>query len=118
MSWGQNKFKAKPTVVDGIRFASKAEARRYGNLKLLERAGKIEGLKLQPKFPLTGVNGGSIGRYTADFEYTELGDNCAPLGRVVEDVKSTATAKGEAYRLRIRLFKENYPDVDFREVKS
>ena len=34
---GKSKFGAKKTVVDGITFDSKAEAKRYGELKQLER---------------------------------------------------------------------------------
>ena len=37
----RHKYNARPTVVDGVRYQSTAEARRYGELKLLERAGKI-----------------------------------------------------------------------------
>ena len=39
-------------VVDGIKFDSKREAERYKELKLLERAGKISDLILQPRFEL------------------------------------------------------------------
>lgn len=38
----KNKYKAVKTTVDGIKFDSKAEARRYTQLKLLERAGQIQ----------------------------------------------------------------------------
>lgn len=79
------KYRNIPTVVDGISFDSKAEARRYGELKLLQRAGQIAGLTLQPSFELT-VNGKLIGRYVADFQYLRVNGP-----RVVEDVKSTAT---------------------------
>jgi hypothetical protein len=41
-----SKYHAQPTVVDGIRFASKAEARRYGELMLLMKARVIWGLTL------------------------------------------------------------------------
>jgi len=37
-----SKYKAQPVVVDGIRFDSKLEAKRYGELKLLRIAGKIK----------------------------------------------------------------------------
>ena len=47
-----NKYHAIKTTVDGITFDSRAEARRYRELKLLERAGVIENLVLQPKFEL------------------------------------------------------------------
>lgn len=93
-----HKYHAKPTTVDGIRFASMAEAKRYGELKLLEKAGVIEGLELQPKFALrtlltTGTFQGAgramageyplIGHYIADFRYFRQ----FPAGWVVEDVK-------------------------------
>ena len=51
-----SKYSAKPTHVDGIRFASKAEAKRFGELKTLERLGIISGLKLQPMFAIE-ING-------------------------------------------------------------
>src|SRR5687767_14651384 len=35
----RHKFGARATTVDGIRFASQAEAQRYAELRLLERAG-------------------------------------------------------------------------------
>ncbi|NCB05918.1 MAG: DUF1064 domain-containing protein, partial [Clostridia bacterium] len=39
----RSKFNAKATVVDGIRFDSQAEARRYGQLQALQAAGAISG---------------------------------------------------------------------------
>lgn len=78
------KYGNKPTEVDGVRFASKREAGRYQELKLLERAGHISALRLQPTFPLD-VNGIPVCRYRADFEYVENGR------RVVEDSKGYAT---------------------------
>ena len=64
----RNKYKAIATEVDGIRFASRKEARRYQDLMILQRAHKITELELQPKFQLV-VNGVKIGRYTGDFKY-------------------------------------------------
>ena len=52
----RSKYGNKKTIVDDIEFDSIAEARRYRELKLLEAAGEIEGLVLQPPFPLE-VNG-------------------------------------------------------------
>jgi len=89
-----SKFGAKPTYVDGIRFASKKEARRYEALKLLERAGVIRDLERQPRFPIV-INGEPVkirshgspnGRavyYVADFRYFDTRENA----RIVEDVK-------------------------------
>jgi hypothetical protein len=88
----RSKYRAVPTVVDGIRFASKAEARRYGELKLLEKAGEITDFELQPRYELyvtqNGWNGRHlVGRYVADFRYREI-----PLDQIViEDVKGMMT---------------------------
>lgn len=79
-----HKYGAKPTVVDGIRFASKLEAKRYAELLLLMQAGHVRELELQPAFDLQ-VCGRSLGEYHADFEYGQLrGDR---WHRVIEDVK-------------------------------
>ncbi len=88
------------TVVDGITFDSKAEARRYGELKLLERAGEIRDLELQPKFALVGIGATKICQYRADFAYQHTN---GPL--VVEDVKGVRTP---VYRLKARLFRDNF----------
>ena len=103
-----NKYKAKKTIVDGITFDSAKEARRYSELKLLERAGEITRLELQPKFPII-VNGVYCGFYRADFGYFE-GDK-----RVIEDVKAPPT-RTAVYRLKIRLVRALNPGLDHREV--
>jgi len=74
-----NKFNAKPTEVDGILFASKKEAKRYTELKLMEKAGLITGLQLQPTFKFPDLE--YPDRYVADFSYVENGVE------KVEDVK-------------------------------
>ena len=98
----RSKYGAVKTTVDGIRFDSKKEAVRYCELKLLEKAGEIEDLELQPVFPLlvpstSGrvmraakaiVQGGTfqIGEYRGDFKYLDY-----KRGRIVEDVKGFKT---------------------------
>ena len=49
-----HKFHAKPTEADGIRFASKAEARRYEHLKLAQRGGTALFFLRQVPFHLPG----------------------------------------------------------------
>jgi hypothetical protein len=94
----RSRFQVAPKAertVDGVVFDSKKEATRYATLRLLERAGKIEDLRLQQKFPVE-INGSHYCTYTADFVYFDC-----HLGReVIEDTKSTGTAKDAAYRLR------------------
>jgi hypothetical protein len=71
MAWPRRKYKNQPTIVDGHRFASKLEARRYLELKLMERAGEIADLTLQPRYKLD-VGGLLITTYVADFRYLDL----------------------------------------------
>lgn len=80
----RNKYHAKKATQDGITFASQKERNRYCELKLLERAGRIRNLELQPKFYFD-INGIRCGFYKADFVYFE-GEK-----RVVEDVKGFKT---------------------------
>jgi hypothetical protein len=47
-----HKFNAQPTTIEDIRFDSKAEAKRWQELRLLEKAGQIRNLTRQPVFPL------------------------------------------------------------------
>lgn len=103
-----NKFSAVRTVVDGIKFDSKMEARRYSELKLLERAGVIKGLRPHPRFALL-VNHELIGHYTPDSSYIE--------GKTytVEDVKSRPTRTTD-YVLRSKLFRALYPHIRFVEI--
>lgn len=111
-----NKFSAKRTTVDGIAFDSLRESRRYSELRILERAGKIADLEPHPKFDLfaftdRGLGFVKIGTFTPDSQYIEDGQ------RVVEDVKSAPTAKQADYRLRVKVFRANYPHIEFREVR-
>lgn len=47
-----NKYHNKKVIIDGIKFASKLEATRYTELKLLENKGIIKDLVLQPSYTL------------------------------------------------------------------
>ncbi len=91
----RSKYGNRKTTVDGITFDSVKEAARYSTLRLLERAGEITDLELQPTYVLD-VNGHPVCRYRADFRYREKGR------LVVEDVKGFKT---EEYRLKARLMK-------------
>ncbi len=89
-----------PTEVDGIRFPSRREARRYGELKLLLRGGAISDLQLQVKYPLP-VNGHLVGHYVADFVYKDE----STKRTIVEDVKGVRTS---VYVLKSKLMKAIY----------
>lgn len=90
-----NKYRAEKMVVDGIKFDSKKEARRWSELKLLEKAGEIANLERQVKIPLFGrdgpimTNSGKSQRsYVADFRYVDWGLNGVV---VIEDSKGMET---------------------------
>lgn len=109
-----HKYHAIPTTVDGIRFQSKAEARRYAELKLLEKAGEIYGLELQPRFPITVSARGydkpvTICTYVADFRYR--------FGRMgiltIEDVKGMKTP---VYRLKKKMVEAQY-GIQIQEIR-
>jgi hypothetical protein len=109
-----SKYKNKKTIIDGIKFASKGEASRYQELKLLEKAGVIQNLELQPsyelqpKFKYNGKAERAI-TYKADFRYIE--NNTI----VVEDVKGFET---KDFLIKRKMFLRNYGDsVDFRIIK-
>ena len=104
VSKNRRKYRNQPTVYNGIRFDSKREAARYADLLLVERAGEIANLELQPVFPLVidgvpvkirspGRPNGTRCKYTADFRYLDLRTNTT----VVEDTKGIDT---QASRLR------------------
>jgi len=92
------KFRNVPVVVDGIRFDSQKEARRWADLSLLQRAGQISDLSRQVRLPLK-VNGQLVCTFVPDFTYTENGQ------QVIEDTKSPITRKHPVYRIKVKLLK-------------
>ncbi len=101
-----SKYNSKKTTIDGITFDSKKEAARYVDLKLLEKAGVIKDLDLQPKFqlqPTYSKNGKKVKAifYKADFQYF---DN-EKKKIVVEDVKGIRTRE---YLLKKKIFEFVY----------
>ena len=108
-----NKYYNKNVIVDRIKFDSIAESVRYKELKLLERAGEISNLELQPKFILQEgfkKNGKTYRKieYIADFKYEEKGQV------IVEDVKGIET---DAFKLKHKIFEYKYPDLELKIVK-
>lgn len=118
------KYHNEPCVVGKVKFDSRKEARRYGELMAMMRAGKIRSLKLQPQYTLQesfitpdGERVRAI-RYAADFAYERAtAPDCA--GQVywlpvVEDVKSRAT-KTAQYEIKRKLMREKY-GIEITEV--
>tara|TARA_B100000683_G_scaffold246396_1_gene258014 strand:- start:380 stop:772 length:393 start_codon:yes stop_codon:yes gene_type:complete len=130
MKWTKHKYRAVKTTVDGKTFDSKKEAKRYTELKLLEKTGMITHLELQPTYQIT-VNGVDICKYKADFRYftvraenreqysnskgewvvpTKTGDR---EGQIIEDVKGFKTP---IYRLKKKLVEACFPGTLIKEV--
>ena len=103
-----NKYKNQKVVVDDIKFDSKKEASRYLELKLLEKAGQIRGLILQPSFELIPKQESERAvKYIADFMYVENEET------IVEDVKGMKTKE---YILKRKIFKYKYTNYIIREI--
>ena len=85
------KYGNRKVNLNGEKFDSAKEARRYGELVLLERAGQISDLKRQVRFELIPTqyeNGKCVERavhYVADFVYKEN------WKEIVEDTKGVRT---------------------------
>ena len=95
----RSKYRAVKTVVDGIRFDSKLEARRWRELVLLQEAGAISLLQRQAKWPIWW-DSHLICTYVADFTYRRTNGEY-----VVEDAKGMRTA---TYNLKKKLMLAAY----------
>jgi uncharacterized protein DUF1064 len=103
------KYHNRFATVDGLRFMSQREARRYGELRVLERAGVIRDLELQPEFVLyaaavdaAGFLAGlqPVGSYFGDFRYRD-----AAGAVIVEDAKGMKTP---LYQFKRRMVEVQY----------
>jgi len=112
MKWKKNKYRAEPVSIDGHIFASRREANYYKALLLLQKAGEVVNIELQPEFVLIPDfyrNGKKVRgiTYKADFRVTYKD------GRVeIVDCKGYRTP---VYRLKKKLFMWAYPDWEIIE---
>ena len=100
MRRGFSKYHAVRTEVNGIMFASKKEAARYWVLFLMNKAGNISKLELQPvfKFPCGFT-------HKADFRYFENGKE------VVEDAKGFQT---RIFKMKAKMLKAHFPEIELK----
>ncbi len=106
MHFKRSKYGAKPVFVDGIRFASQREAKRYNELGTLLAAGLISDLQLQPRFNFM-VKGVKCFADVADFSYTTSSG-----AQIIEDAKGFKT---DIYKLKKKLIEAAF-GVEIKEV--
>ena len=117
MAWNNynraSKYHAKKVEVDGIVFDSKKEARRYSELKVMQKAGIISDLQRQVKFVLipaqrepdtVGKRGGIKKGKLLERECSYVADFCYYVTEtglyVVEDTKGFRTPE---YKIKRKL---------------
>jgi len=112
----REKYRRQKTEQDGIKFDSKKEARRWAQLEQLQAGGVITELRRQVPFvlaPAVRLAGEArmkpALRYFADATYMQGGV------LVVEDTKSEATRKLEAFRIKKHLMK-TVLGIDIKEI--
>lgn len=106
-----NKYNSKKEWIDGICFDSQIEADYYCQLKLLLRAGAIDGFCRQARFVITeGKNNERGTEYVTDFVIF-FPDKTY---RIV-DVKGMETP---AFKLKVKSFKEKYPKLQIELEKN
>ena len=94
----RHKFGAKPCELDGIKFASKKERRRYQELKLLQLGGNVLFFLRQTSIHLPGGV-----KYICDFQVF-WSDGTVTF----EDVKGYRT---DLYKAKKRLVEATYPII-------
>ena len=121
------KYNNQPIVVNGEKFDSKKEYKRYCELRLLEQAGEISNIQKQVKFVLIPAQREVVGikkgqkqygkvierevAYYADFTYVYN----ATGKLIVEDVKSSITRTNPTYTIKRKLMLHVH-DIRLKEV--
>lgn len=95
-TWAKKPCPRCEAVGSRVYMKSEAELKRAAELIIMQRAGQISNLRLQPRYDLV-VEGTKICTYVGDFEYRENGKV------ICEDVKPLRFMDGEA-KLKIALF--------------
>ena len=110
-----NKYNSRRITIDNYTFDSIRESERYGELKLMEKAGEIcnfevhPEIELQPSFTYRG-NGIRAIKYEADFSYVENGV------QIFEDLKGFETQLFRA-KWKMLLYKFRNSTIEFRIVR-
>jgi len=112
-----SKYNSRHVTIDNITFDSIRESQRYGELKLMEKAGEIRSLEIHPVLVLQRAfvyRGKKIGAitYEADFRYFS---NIYGVF-VYEDLKGYET---QAFRLKWKMLLHKFRNslIEFRIVR-
>ena len=114
-----NKYRNRKVATSHGTFDSKREYRRYQELMILQRAGKISELRRQVKYellPSQRINGKCVERplyYIADFVYTK--DNSEVVVEDVKGYRDPASAGYAKYVIKRKLMLYRY-GIRVREV--
>ncbi len=105
------KYNNQKAVIDGHTFPSQKEANRYMELKMLQRAGVVTSIELQPEFMLKDgfVKGGKKFlpiKYRADFRVTYRDGHIE-----IEDTKGYGTKE---FAIKRKLFEDRYQDLTLK----
>lgn len=108
----KSKYQSVECYVGGVKFQSRLEGRRYAQLLVMQQAGEIKDLSLQPVFliqeavtdPHTNEKLKPI-HYRGDFLYTDSTGQ-----KVCEEVKGFFT---DLAKLKLKLVIPRYPDIRF-----
>lgn len=92
-----SKYNNRAITIDGHKFPSQREGRRYLQLKLLQANGEIRNLELQVPFRCE-VNGHLVCKFICDFVYEEYRDR--QWTRILDDAKGFQT---DVYKLKKKL---------------
>lgn len=103
----RHKYGADPVEIDGHKFPSKKEARRYIILRRDQVLGLIKNLRIQVPYELNEGGTHSL-KYIADFVYTDVATDL----EIVEDAKGYRTRE---YKKKKRLMLEIYK-IKIKEV--
>ena len=104
------KYKSRKSACgQGHKHDSIKEAQRCNELQIFLKLGEISELRYQPRFDLE-IDGQKICAYIGDFAYHKDGK------LIVEDVKSSYTAKLQIYRIKKKLMLA-IRGIEIREVQ-
>jgi hypothetical protein len=105
-----SKYGAIKTEYNGVVYASKHEARVAADIELMRRSGTLVAVETQKSFELYGKGGNKICVHRPDFLLTFNDGH--------EEVWEAKGQETPEYRLKLKLFIDNYPQYDYFVVKQ